>query len=112
MEQRVSVDEWRERIGEYRTSGLSARVWCERAGESIWRLRYWINRINKIDAAASVAVCSKGSSRWSRVELGSGGNNGTSSGIRICMGAARIELNSGFDRSALAQVLSVVAGLC
>jgi hypothetical protein len=106
------LEQWRERIVDYRASGLSGARWCERTGQSIWQLRYWINRINKIDSLSAGPDRTTASDGWARVELAAPKASATSTGIRICMGSARIEVDAGFDKSALSEVLAVVASLC
>jgi len=39
---------WEQKISEYRSSGVSATVWCEQNNIKISALRYWISRLNKV----------------------------------------------------------------
>lgn len=38
---------WQSRISAYRSSGLTAKAWCDQNNVSISSLRYWITRFNK-----------------------------------------------------------------
>ena len=44
---------WQSRINAYRTSGLTAKEWCEQNNVSISSLRYWITKSNR-EAAEDV----------------------------------------------------------
>jgi len=38
---------WKERIADYRCSGLKAEDWCEKNNLALSSLRYWICKFNK-----------------------------------------------------------------
>ena len=38
---------WKSRIEQYRTSGLSAKEWCNENQVSIHAMKYWITKLNK-----------------------------------------------------------------
>ena len=102
MKRTQLLGQWQERITEYRASGLSAVRWCEKTGHSVWQLRYWVKKIDRLTGSSDTPG-------WAKVEIA----NGTGcSGITVCVGVARIEVESGFDRRVLGEVLKVAASIC
>ena len=102
---------WQARVAEYDASGLTMRKWCERNGFRDGQLRYWLKKAR--DAG-------KGQS-WACVELvdedvsGSRDPSGSAAcepGVTVRVGAATIEVRSGFDASSLSEVLRVVMATC
>ncbi len=37
---------WKQRIAEYRTSGVAAKIWSQQEGYKFHTLRYWIQKLN------------------------------------------------------------------
>jgi hypothetical protein len=103
MENTKVVEEWQTRIADYRASGLTKRQWCEKTGLSVHTLGSWITRINRLDALLETP-------EWTQVKVVDATSLG--SGISVSVGAARIEVEPGFDRSVLAEVMRVAASLC
>ncbi len=95
--------QWDVRIADYRSSGLTATVWCERNGVTLPQLKYWTQKKRK--EAKDV-----GGVKWTRVDVKP--VSAAPSKIMISVGAARIEVESGFDAAMLAQVLCVVTTSC
>jgi hypothetical protein len=94
------LEEWKLRIEEYRASGLSAREWCERNGVSQHKLRYWIERSREYPEKVD----------WTRVEIADSDTG--EGGVSIRIGAACIEVQEGFNRTLLYDVLHVVMSAC
>ena len=90
--------QWERRIADYRASGLTAAAWCAREGITVSQLKYWIQKARK--AAKEV-----GAPKWTRVEVAP--ESPAASKITINVGAARIEVESGFDSLLLSEVLRV-----
>jgi hypothetical protein len=105
--------EWEPRVLDYWQSGLKAVEWCTLNGLSIHKLRYWIGKVNEISDAGKSGLAKTGDQKvgfgWAAVEIV---DSNKSSGISICIGAARIEVTSGFDKSLLSDVLQVVTRSC
>jgi hypothetical protein len=95
---------WRARIGDYRSSGLTMMQWCEKSGYTIGQLKYWITKCNKLARNAQV-------SGWARVEVVDS-DRACTAGIMVRIGVARIELEPGFNRDVLADVMRVAASIC
>ena len=58
--------QWRERMAQWRASGLSVREFCQRRGLTKPTLHYWKRELRMRDAAASTAAMSSSSGKKSR----------------------------------------------
>ena len=92
---------WEERIADYRKSGLTAARWCERTGHSIGQLKYWITKARKLARR----------NEWAQVEIVDS-NPPAAFKITVRVGAARIEVEPGFDQSLFSEVLRVMSSTC
>jgi len=92
--------EWENLIADYRASGLSAKKWCAANQVKLHQLKYRLYRSSKIGPAMQQA-------RWLPVEITPENHDDTSLQIRI--GAACIEVRSGFDPVLLKDVVRVLA---
>jgi hypothetical protein len=101
MENAELLNEWRERIADYRAGELTMLEWCEKTGYSIGQLKYWIAKCNKL--------ARKSESGWARVEIA---ESDSTAKITVCVGVARIEVERGFDRTILGEVMRVAASIC
>jgi hypothetical protein len=105
--------EWESRVLDYRRSGLKAAEWCALNGFPVPRLKYWITKVNRIskdtDTNQKNAGSQNGGLGWAAVEIV---DTHIESKIAICIGSARIEVSSGFDKSLLSDVLQVVTRSC
>ena len=96
------MNEWRERIEDYRTGGLTMIQCCEKTGCSIGQLKYWIVKCNKLARKSEMGG-------FARVELV---DSNPTARITVCVGVARIEVERGFDRAVLGEVMRVAASIC
>jgi hypothetical protein len=96
------LNEWRERIEDYRTGGLTMIQWCEKTGYSIGQLKYWIAKCNKLARKSEAGG-------WARVEIV---DSNSTAKITVHVGVARIEIERGFDRAVLGEVMCVAASIC
>ena len=122
MENPELQEKWQEIIAAYRKSGLSAVEWCEITGCTIGRLKYWITKFNKAkqqpfeEHHLPLAVNPNDDfgvirTKWTEAELVDE-DPPQSTAISIHVGAARIEVTSGFDHALLADVLRIAVGSC
>ena len=44
---------WIKLIEDYRSSGTTAKIWCEQEGYKIHTLRYWIRKLNQQSSASN-----------------------------------------------------------
>ena len=98
------LNEWRERIADYRAGELTMIQWCEKTGYSIAQLKYWIAKCNKLARKSEAGG-------WARVEIADSGKI-VASKIAVHVGVARIEIERGFDRAVLGEVMRVAASIC
>jgi hypothetical protein len=98
------LNEWRGRIADYQAGELTMIQWCEKTGYSIGQLKYWITKCNKL-------VRKSEAGGWARVEIADSGETAASK-ITVRVGVARIEVEPGFDRAVLGEVLRVAASIC
>jgi len=91
---------WSERIGSQAASGLSGRAWCAREGVSYWSFHQWRRRLGEASSGA-------GSPSFVRVFP----DAMTASVVQFWVGAARIEVSSGFDAVLLRQVVATLSDL-
>ena len=102
MRQSRLFHEWEPRVLNYLQSGLKAVEWCTINGLSIHKLRYWIAKVDEVSESGKSPLAKTGDQSvgfgWAAVEIV---DSNTNSGIAICIGAARIEVTSGFDKSRL-----------
>ena len=96
------LNEWRERIEDYRRGGLTMIQWCEKTGYSIGQLKYWIAKFNKLARESEAGG-------WTRVNVV---DSNSTAKITVHVGVARIEVERGFDRAVLGEVMRVAASIC
>jgi hypothetical protein len=96
------LNEWRRRIADYRAGDLTMLQWCEKTGYSIGQLKYWIAKCNKLARKSEAG----GFARVEVVDLNS------TAKITVHVGVARIEIERGFDRTVLGEVMCVAASIC
>ena len=90
--------EWRERVAEWRASGLNAAAYCREHDLSVWKFRYWAKRIAELDGESSVGFA----------QVSTPG-----SGLRLALpGGLHLEVDPGFDESTLTRFLAVVSRAC
>ena len=93
-------------IEECRSSGMTAKAWCEEKGIGYRKYVGWASQINKSEKASE-------KQRWVALEL----RKGTESEhrlneIRLECGRWKISIGSGFDPGLLADVLRAVSAVC
>ena len=96
------LNEWRKRIEDYWTGELTMIQWCEKTGYSIGQLKYWITKCNKLARKSEAGG-------WARVDVV---DSSSTAKITVCVGVARIEVERGFDRTILGEVMRVAASIC
>lgn len=100
-------NEWKERIKDYQESGLSMTKWCEKNGNKLHQLQYWLKRYGNISKSKEE------STKWVSVDLDSKENiSMKDDSIKLKIRECEIEIKSGFDVDSLKKVVSVVNELC
>lgn len=95
------MKEWEILIADHAATGLSDREWCAEHGVTNHQLRYWRSHLQKQPERVA----------WAAVQIVPE-DIPNSKRIAIHIGAARIEVHSGFDQVLLSEVLRVVTASC
>ena len=95
--------DWEARIADFKSSGQSAKEWCNANNIKPSKLHYWLRKF-KSDEQSS------GSSQWLPVEVDDTHSNGHAVVIKI--GKAAVEIKPGYDRELLFDVLRTLSALC
>jgi len=91
---------WREKLQEYRQSGLSRREFCERKRIKTTALDYWFRRLRKLGASKEL------------VELKVFTAQVSGSALEVVVGGKyRIAVCKGFDPHLLAEVVKTLESL-
>jgi hypothetical protein len=120
---------WEERVRVWRESGRTAESFVEGQGFEASTLRYWASRLKSKKAAGAASAPVTASPRQPvsvqlvrvrRTRAGSsetlGRRSTPTSGLEsnaamvIVLGAARIEVRAGFDRTLLGELVEVLGG--
>ncbi len=99
---------WSERVRDWRSSGKTAEQFAEGRGFEPTTLRYWASRLGRSKAASAESHVTR-RVRMVRVER-AGREASTAPAIVIAIGAARIEVQAGFDRELLGEVVAALGG--
>ncbi|WP_438938609.1 IS66 family insertion sequence element accessory protein TnpA [Alicyclobacillus suci] len=95
---------WRERIDQFRASGLSGAAWCAENGIKEHQLWYWIRRFPD--------SLSGNQPRFVSVSVEPLPPSSSGSPISIRIGAATMEVQPGCDLQFLKQLVNVLASTC
>lgn len=114
---------WVERVRRWRESGLKAEPFAEGKGFEGSTLRWWASRLRKLDARAADGTATQtttgrqveiGPIRMLRVQtrgrLQKARVAAAATALTITVGAARIEIQTGFDVALLREVVEVLGG--
>lgn len=113
----LTKTQWANHVQAWRSSGTSARVYCEKRGLKLSSLRYWSGRIRR--EAAAEALDEKfdaGPARFAKVrrtgtKAPSSSRTTVSEPIRVVVGDVRVEVGAEFDAETLRRVLEVLGAM-
>ena len=98
---------WEERVRAWQASGVSARKFAESSGISVSSLRYWTYRLKKTDGVPRVLrLVPKTAVPEAPAETAP---VPAASRLTVEVGAARVVVQSGFDRLLLAEVVGTLS---
>ncbi len=89
----------------FKESGLSIPEWCKENNVKTSTLRYWLNKIKTEDNLKSIE------DDWVTIAV----NNSLEtkvSPIVVRVGPFSVEIQPGFDRSTLTEVIAAIHGVC
>lgn len=94
--------EWGERIADYRASGQSMSVWCERHEVTQHQLKYWLRKIDPITPRTSAPV-------FIPVTMSS---KSSSAPLNLRIGPTSIDVQEGFSPELLRQIVRALEMPC
>jgi hypothetical protein len=100
---KVNKNERQTLVSECRTSGLTAKEWCQTKGINYRQYVAWATKLNREEH-------SEEPQQWAEVKLAKEENN--TEEIRLNCGKWTICVGSGFNATLLGDVLRVVAATC
>lgn len=95
------MEEWQERIRDYRDSGLTMRAWCAAREVPFNQLKYWLRKL-------STGTRKQSDVTWVSVSPPLDFSSPASTLI-VRVGGASIDVHPGFDPSLLGQVVRALA---
>lgn len=99
---------WTDHINNYRSSGLTAVKWAEDNNVSVHKLRSSIAKFNKEKKQASNNE--SGLDEWvSLIPSKSINLNESIKPLKVTIGQATIEVNSGFDKDTLKSLIEILS---
>lgn len=115
--------QWQARVVDYHASELTMREWCLKNGFRVDQLRYWLRKSRKTGYIDNQSPLNQVQG-WACVELIDEDANPAmmptktnrtatvGAQVTVRVGAAMIEVRSGFDSALLSDVLRVVVATC
>ena len=99
-------EEWERRIADFKAGGMTRVQWCKEHGESIYKLKYWLykierqkrNEINKTNWVSMIVEDEPASD--------------SSDTLQIKIGQAIIEVKPDFNPALLEKVVKVLKTIC
>jgi orotate phosphoribosyltransferase-like protein len=104
MRKEDNSQQWEQLVSDYRNSGMTAKAWCEAKKIKMNTLKYWIAKLKVNDKKVDSNI------KWATVPFS--GHPSTPSPITLKISDFKIEIEQGFDKAVLAELLSVVMKLC
>ena len=101
---------WIKRVKEYRKSGMKAKEWCAKEGVNKSALSYWVTKLNKENNTQSKKT-KEASTQWLSINVVEEEKTIKKPSIDIKIGLASIEVENGFDKNLLLDVLGVLKSL-
>jgi len=93
---------WAARIADFRASGLTMSAWCAANHCTIDQLKYWLYKAKNLPPSPSSAS----PPRWVPLMVADHHpETDAPSSLVVCIGKARIELQTGFDPGLLREVV-------
>lgn len=99
----MRISNWRERVVECRSRGMSAKAWCEQAGIKYTRYMSWASRYNREEKQPE--------SKWAEITV-SPSPSIADSEVKIVCNKWTVVVSPGFDPSLLTDVLKTVSSIC
>jgi len=102
-----TIRNWKERVDEYKASGLTRQAYSKQKGIPIYQLDYWRRKL----ARQSKAFKTSSADQWIPLQIADSPDK-QDSHIDLWIGSIRVEVRHGFDSQLLAEVLQTVGARC
>ncbi|MCY9667496.1 IS66 family insertion sequence element accessory protein TnpB [Paenibacillus alginolyticus] len=108
MDKQQRLQEWTARITDFKSSGLTKSAWCQAQGQSIYKLKYWLHKLNEPSSSTS------SSSNWLPLAISSPPTEISlpSSPLTVRVGIVGIEVHSGFNPQLLREIVRALDLSC
>jgi hypothetical protein len=102
------VERWRQLVESFESqSGMSRRSFCDGNHIKTHQLDYWRRRLRRTERIGPASADS-----WIPLRIRDDRRSGLPSGISLRVGSVEIDVQPGFDRQLLADVLAAVGASC
>lgn len=99
---------WKHQVAEFLKSGLDRKTYCQQNNLKLHCLDYWRTKFS--DQASALKTVDQ-SPQWVTLQVADP-VSAVNTGIRLRVGRLEIEVNPGFSKETLADVLRVAASIC
>jgi len=106
MSKEMINEKWATIIAKYKASGLTPTQFSKSEGIGPRQIYYWLNK----ESLKKNLKCE--STKWLPVKLEPGNQLSKNQSLQIKVGYAEIEVNPGFDKKHLLDVLTTLKSLC
>ena len=97
--------EWSAKILKFKKSGKTPEEWCNEYNISMRQFSYWFRQFGQEAGISDNSL----STKWLPIEIKQ--NNSVPQFLNVKIGGAIIEVNPGFDKEHLLDVLKILKGL-
>jgi hypothetical protein len=95
---------WEQHVANYRSSGKSAKVWCEANQVKIHTLRYWISKFH-----SNLQSKAEASTQWVQIEACKPEQKIAETALVITIGQVSIKVTPDFDPEFLKEVVRTLS---
>lgn len=106
MVKRDNSEQFEQMLSDYRNSGMTSNAWCLSKGIKKSTLYYWMKRLKAKSSKTDI------NTKWAELSFPAHALTPSSSCITLKIGKFSLDIQSGFEKSALENVLEVVMQLC
>lgn len=106
MVKKNKAEKWRQIISDYKSSGMTAKEWCLVNGVTKSALYNWMKKLKVESEEATI------NTKWATLTVPEPQQTFSAPSITLKLKDFTLEIESGFDKAALGDILSVVMKLC
>ena len=95
-------EQWKDRVEDFRTSGLSGRQWCAQRGLKVNQVHYWTRKFPATDADVAAAT-------WVALDTPGPHGDRSAEALVVSVGPVAITVRPGFDAAFLQSLVRALA---